>query len=230
MVYNLHVPRESVSTKTSCAALSCLRDAAAEHRNTEKKAPQSLLLSSLFSMMAHACRSGVHDRPAEAQRPVVVLVADTAMAAAEGVLDTTTFVVGKGGRDHRVEEPCAASEGEAAAAAAAAVVVAVRILQNQVDRDIRRNMGVADDIPGSHRRYYQTIQTHARRLPVKKGGAVPIQRSPDSTVVAAVVVMDNHLEHTATEAPRSDLVEAVRDDSPVAVVDRSMVGSIRLWV
>jgi hypothetical protein len=132
---------------------------------------------------------------------VAVLVADKVMAAAEGVLDTTTFVAGKGGRGHRA------------------------------DRDIHRNMGV-DDIPDSHRRYYQTIQIHARRLPVKKGSAVPIQRFPGSTVgvAAAVVVVDNHPEHTAAEALRSDLVEAVRDDSPVAVVARSMVGSIRSWV
>jgi hypothetical protein len=149
------------------------------------------------------------------------------------VLDTTSVVDRGGrGRGRRVEEPCAASDGAAAAAAAAAVaaVVAVNNLQNLVDRD-SRNMGVDIDILDSRRRYYyQTTRIHARRLP-----AIPIQRCPGSTVVVAavvavvVMVVDNHPGHTAAEAPSSDLVEVVRDDSLVAAVAvaRSKVGSIR---
>jgi hypothetical protein len=158
----------------------------------------------------------------------VVWVVDTAMTAAEGILDTSTSVVGRGGQGRRVEEPCAASAG--AAAAAVAVVAAVNSPQNRVDHD-SRNMGVDHDILDS-RRCCQTIRIHARPLPVINRDALPIQRCPGNIVVgvvvaAVVVAVDTHPGHTAEEAPSIDPVEVVRDDSLVDVAARSKVGSIR---
>jgi hypothetical protein len=157
----------------------------------------------------------------------VVWVVDTAMTAAEGILDTSTSVVGRGGQGRRVEEPCAASAG---AAAAVAVVAAVNSPQNRVDHD-SRNMGVDHDILDS-RRCCQTIRIHARPLPVINRDALPIQRCPGNIVVgvvvaAVVVAVDTHPGHTAEEAPSIDPVEVVRDDSLVDVAARSKVGSIR---
>jgi hypothetical protein len=156
-------------------------------------------------------------------------VADTAMAAVEGVLDTTTSVVGRGGRGRQEEDPCAASAGAAAAAAAVvAVVAAVNSPQNRVDHD-SRNMGVDDDILDFPHRCYQTIRIHARPLPVNLD-ALPIQGCPGNTVVGAVVVVvavGNHSGHTVEEAPSTGPVEVVRDDSLVDVAARSKVGSMR---
>jgi hypothetical protein len=143
------------------------------------------------------------------------LVADKVMAAAEVVLIRPPLFVGKGGGAIGCYHALPVRGG--AAVAAVAVVVAVNILQKS-DRDIR-SMGVDNILVTSP--LLSNDRIHARRLPVKNRDAAPHSALP-VVLLLLLLLLAWWINHPGIgrQAPVSDLVEAVRDDSHVAVVAR----------